>query len=262
MKGKVALITGASGGGIGTKIAEDLAFEGVKVYLNGRSRAQVEKVVDELSKKSDSIMPAIADITNPSEVAGVIRTIIENEGRLDILVNNAASSQPQYRVDELLPDIWDIEMNTILKGSYYCCREVVPQMISQLGGRIIFISSSAALRGTKGRSLSYVAAKAGLHGMTVQLALELAKYQITVNAIAPSQIDTPRIRLNGRKTAESLENYAQKFVPLKRVGKAEEVASLAVYLASDKSSYITGQIISVDGGTFLSKGTDANKNSG
>lgn len=254
-------MTGAGKGGIGTKIAEILAGTGVKVYLNGRNAAQTEKTSSELSQKFGFVAPAVADITDASQVAATVEKIISAEGRLDILVNNAAPNQKQYRVDKLPSEIWDIEVNTILKGSYYCCREAVPYMIERLCGRIIFISSSAAFRGTKGRSVSYAAAKAGLHGMTVQLALELAPYQITVNAIAPSQIDTPRIRQNGRRTDESLAKYARDVVPLGRVGTPNEVASLAVYLASDSASYITGQIISVDGGTFLSKGTETTNKS-
>ncbi|PYQ77462.1 MAG: short-chain dehydrogenase [Acidobacteria bacterium] len=139
----------------------------------------------------------------------------------------------------------------MLTGSFYCAKAVAPSMIRQGRGRIVFVSSCAALRGTWARAASYAAAKAGLFGLMRQIALELAAHGITANAVAPSLVDTPRIRRNNRRTDSSIAHYGRHVVPVGRPGQAVEVADTIVFLASPQASYVTGQVIVIDGGSML-----------
>ncbi|HYN08697.1 MAG TPA: SDR family NAD(P)-dependent oxidoreductase [Vicinamibacterales bacterium] len=247
---QVALITGAAGLGIGTTTAELLAASGATVVLNGLDPKGVERIANQV-RSSGAVDTAVADVAKPEAVAKMVEAVLAKHGRVDILINNAAHGAPNQRIDAVANETWDRDIAEILSGSFYCCRAVVPSMIAQRGGRIVFISSSAALRGSWGRGVSYVAAKAGLVGMTKRLALELGEHNVCVNAVAPSQIDTPRVRGGGRRTSESMMHYAEQCVPLGRVGLPADVADVVLFLVSPASRYITGQVINVDGGASL-----------
>jgi NAD(P)-dependent dehydrogenase (short-subunit alcohol dehydrogenase family) len=248
----VVLVTGAAGGGIGTEIVRTLA-EKYAIGVNGLQMDGILSVIKDCKLPDADSLALPGDISNADNVRAIVEALVKRFGRIDALVCNAAHGVQFCPTSELTDSAWHDDLNIILSGSFYCVREVIPHMAQRNFGRIIFISSSAALRGTWGRAVSYAAAKAGLHGMTRQLALELAAEGVTVNAVAPSQIDTPRIRRGGRKDDTWLAQYAAKAVPVGRVGKPIDVAELVKYLVSPQSSYVTGQVIEVDGGSSLAK---------
>jgi 3-oxoacyl-[acyl-carrier protein] reductase len=248
---KVALVTGAAGGGVGTATVHLLASQGCAVYVNGRSHESVDAICQSIRKAGGQAHPAVADITDSVAVAALFDRIWAQESAVDILVSNAAPSPQDKLLEEVLDSDWELSLSTILFGAFLCCRSVVGRMKQQNHGRIIFVSSSAASTGSWGRDVTYAAAKAGLHGLTKRLALELAAFRITVNCVSPSLIDTPRVRKDGRRNDQSLAAHAAQRVPLGRVGQPEDVAQLISFLSSDAGSYITGQIVTIDGGTSL-----------
>jgi 3-oxoacyl-[acyl-carrier protein] reductase len=257
LRGKVALITGAGGFGIGTETASQLAARGAKVYLNGTNRENLQLAARQIRDLGGKCDVAVADVSDAAAVKAMVADIVSREGSLDVLVNNAAPGGGMSRVDSLSDEQWNLDVGTVLSGSFYCTRAATPSMIEKRWGKIIFLSSSAAFVGARGRSVSYVAAKAGLHGMTRQLALELGPFNIHVNAIAPSQVLTPRVMKNGRRTKESILQYGRNSSPLGRPGLPTDVAQLVCFLASENSSYITGQVIRIDGGVSLASATTA-----
>lgn len=252
---RVALVTGAGGGGIGTAVAIRLAKSGLCVGLNGRREDRLQEVADVIHGFGGQTQVLVADVAVAAQMERATETLKDRFGSVDVLVHSAAPDSANEPVENLTDECWETDFKVIAGGAFHCCRAVVPQMKRRAWGRLVFLSSSAALRGTWGRGAQYAAAKAALHGLTVRLALELGEFQITVNCVAPSQIDTPRIRKGGRRTDASLQNYAKTSVPLGRIGTPEDVAALVCFLASEDSSYLTGQIITLDGGASLAART-------
>lgn len=248
---RTALITGAGGGGIGGAAAMELARTH-HVLLNGAERHK--EALDELTARirtaGGTAEPVVADVTDLS----ALRSALSGTGPVDAFVHNAAPSLPHRPVHELSAADWHGDLDPILGGALNILTLVVPGMIEQRRGRIVLVSSSAAFRGALGRSAAYAAAKAGLHGLTAQLALELGPHGITANAVAPSQVATPRIRRGGRRTEESLARHAAT-IPVRRVGEPADVASLITYLCGDGAAYLTGQVLRVDGGSSLASPT-------
>jgi 3-oxoacyl-[acyl-carrier protein] reductase len=240
---KVALVTGAARG-IGRAIAIDLAKEGANVIVNYRSRPdaaeEVVKVIKEMGRKVVSVK---ADVAKEHEVKSMVDQAIETFGGIDILVNNAAIHRGG-RVQKLPTEDWDLVMNSILRGTFNCCRYVVPLMVEKNWGRIVNLSSVAGVHGYPGDT-AYGSAKAGLIGFTKSLAKEIAKKGITANVVIPGYLQTDMTSVLF-DTAEKI-NYALQMIPLGRPGKPEEVAELVSFLAF-KGSYITGSVIRVDGG--------------
>lgn len=240
---KVALVTGAARG-IGRAIAVDLAKEGANVIVNYRSRPdaaeEVVKVIKEMGRKVVSVK---ADVAKEHEVKSMVDQAIETFGGIDILVNNAAIHRGG-RVQKLPTEDWDLVMNSILRGTFNCCRYVVPLMVEKNWGRIVNLSSVAGVHGYPGDT-AYGSAKAGLIGFTKSLAKEVAKKGITANVVIPGYLQTDMTSVLF-DTAEKI-NYALQMIPLGRPGKPEEVAELVSFLAF-KGSYITGSVIRVDGG--------------
>lgn len=251
VEGQVALVTGATGGGIGTTAARRLAAAGAAVGINGADPARVADEVRRLRADGLDAFEAVADVSSAPEVERMVARVAELRGPVGVLVNNAATDLPSRRVQDVTDAEWAREVGVILTGAFHCCRAVAPGMAARGGGRVICVSSSAADRGSWGRGAGYAAAKAGLHGLVRRLALEMAEHGVTVNAVSPSQIDTPRVRRGGRRTDASLAAYAREAVPLGRVGTPADVAELILFLASPAASYITGQVIRVDGGSSL-----------
>ena len=242
LNGKIALVTGASRG-IGREIALGLASEGATVIINyNGSREKAEetvKLIEENGGKAESYGCSVADF---NAVAEMIQHVITTYGKLDILVNNAGITRDGLMMKMSEEDFDDV-IATNLKGSFNCIRHVSRQMIKQKSGRIINISSVVGVAGNAGQ-VNYAASKAGIIGMTKSAARELAARGITVNAIAPGYIDTEMTQV----LSESVKEKVLEQIPLNRMGNASDIAEMTAFLASEKASYITGQVICVDGG--------------
>lgn len=242
LTGKIAIVTGASGG-IGKAVACALAAEGATVVCHyGSNQERAEAVVGLIQEHGGTAVCMQADVTDLPSVERMVGQVIERYERLDILVNNAGINR-----DELImtmdPQDWKAVIDTNLTGPFYCTRAVAPQMTFQKCGRIINMSSVAGDRGGRGQS-NYAASKGGLNAFTRAAAVELARKKITVNAVAPGVIETEMSQEVLRRARELVMDH----IPLKRLGQADEVARLVVFLASDDAAYITGQVFSIDGG--------------
>lgn len=244
------LVTGATGGGIGSALALRFAAEQASVLVNGRTAEAVSTFLARAAP-ARGLEPAPFDVRDPDAVASAFASC---DPLIDTVVCNAATDHSAAATSHYGSTQWADEIDTILTGAFYVCRAAIPGMVHLGFGRIVLVSSSAALRGTRGRGVGYAAAKAGLLGMTRQLALELGPSGITVNAVAPSQIDTPRIRRGGRKTDGSLHAHGLA-APVGRVGDVRDVVGLVRYLIDGGSGYLTGQVIGLDGGTSLATGS-------
>ena len=242
LTGKVTLVTGASRG-IGRQIALTLAGYGATVIVNyNGSAAKAEEVVNEITANggmAESMQCSVSDFEKSKEM---IDGIVKKYGRLDILVNNAGITKDNL-IMKMSEDDFDAVIATNLKGAFNCIKHVSRQMLKQRGGRIINISSVSGILGNVGQA-NYAASKAGVIGLTKTMARELGSRGITVNAIAPGFVDTEMTEV----LSEEIRENACKQIILGRFGKPEDIANAAVFLASDKADYITGQVISVDGG--------------
>lgn len=242
---KVALVTGGSRG-IGRAIAIALAEKGAKVAINyaGREDAANE-TVNIIQKNGGEAIAIKANVADYEEVEHMVKRVIETFGSLDILVNNAGITRDNL-ILRMKESDWDDVINTNLKGVFNCTKAVTRQMMKQRGGRIINISSVVGVAGNAGQA-NYVAAKAGVIGLTKTTAKELASRNITVNAIAPGFIETEMTDALG----DDLKQEMLKQIPLGSFGQPEDVANVVLFLASDASRYITGQTIHVDGGMVM-----------
>jgi 3-oxoacyl-[acyl-carrier protein] reductase len=240
---RVALVTGASRG-IGRAIAIDLAKEGANIVVNYRSSHDAaEEVVKMIKEMGREVISIKADVANDREVKSMVDQAMEKFGSIDILVNNAALHRGG-RVQTLSSEDWDLVINSALRGSFNCCKHIIPIMIEKGWGRIINISSYAGIHGYSGDT-AYGAAKAGLIGFTKSLAKEVAKKGITVNVVIPGYLQTD-MTLRLFPTEDKIK-YAIQMIPLGRPGYPEEIAELVSFLVF-KGSYITGADIRVDGG--------------
>ena len=242
---KVALVTGGSRG-IGRAIALDLAKNGASVAVNfAGSEAKANEVVDEIKANGGNAFAIKADVSNGDEVQQMIKEVISQFGQLDILVNNAGITR-----DNLLMRMkdaeWDDVINTNLKGVFLCTKGVTRQMMKQRSGRIINIASVVGVSGNAGQA-NYVAAKAGVIGLTKTTAKELASRNITVNAVAPGFITTDMTD----ELPEDVKAEMLKQIPLAKLGEPSDIANIVTFLASEKSKYITGQTMHVNGGMVM-----------
>jgi 3-oxoacyl-[acyl-carrier protein] reductase len=249
---KVALVTGG-GRGIGKGVCLELANYGARVVVNSYTNSG-EKVTNEINNNNGEAIFVKADVKDSQEVKSMVDTTIDKFGKIDILVNNAGIAKCTALIN-LNEEEWDNVIDTNLKGIYLCCKAVVKHMIDRKSGRIINVSSSAAYTGNGNVGTHYSASKGGIAAFTKTLARELGPYSITVNAIAPAYIETDMIASILADKNRILKDYTEedylKLFPLGRFGKPEDVGGAAVYLASDKAAWITGQTIHVNGGVLM-----------
>lgn len=241
---KTAIVTGA-GSGIGRAIALALAGDGATVMLSGRRKEPLESVQQEVTGLGGTAHLHLADVSDPVQAAGLVEAAKTTLGRIDILVNNAGRLYDTL----ILRMKWDVLDETLavnLKSMFYLSAAAGKVMLSQKSGAIVNITSVVALTGNAGQS-AYVAAKAGVVGLTKSLAQEFGSRAIRVNAVAPGFIETDMTAA----LPEALKGQYQARIPLRRFGSAEEVARTVLFLASDSAAYITGQVIAVDGGLSM-----------
>jgi NAD(P)-dependent dehydrogenase (short-subunit alcohol dehydrogenase family) len=246
LKGKVALVTGARRG-MGKSHALALASQGAKVAVTDIDLAECQAVVDEIKAKGGEAAAFKMDVSNAAEVDQVFTAAVAQFGRLDILVNNAGIYSSKMALD-LTEGDWDKTIDINLKGEFLCAQRAAREMAKNKWGRII--NSASVASGQVGVGIAggahYTASKGGILGMTETLAVEWAPLGINVSAIAPGAIDTPMVAA-AQMPKEAMDAMLQR-VPLKRIGRPEEVSAMVVFLASDESSYVTGATFYVDGG--------------
>jgi 3-oxoacyl-[acyl-carrier protein] reductase len=242
LSGRVALVTGASRG-IGRAIAQRLAAHGALVVAVARA-GNAQSVVDDIGAAGGKAEAASADVTDPGAAQRVVSDALERHGRVDILVNNAGITRDQLML-RMKRDDWDAVIATNLTGAFALTQAALKPMIKQRAGRIVCISSVVGQSGNAGQA-NYAASKAGLIGFAKAVALEVASRGITVNVVAPGMIETDMTRA---MTASAREEWASK-IPLGRLGTPDDVASAVCFLASDEASYITGHVLSVNGGMY------------
>ncbi len=243
---KIALVTGARRG-MGAADARALASQGAKVVITDMDEEECQPVVQEIIENGGEATCFRMDVSNASEVNEVFDKVIEKYGRLDILVNNAGIYTPKPFL-ELTEEEWDKTLDINLKGQFLCAQRAAKEMAKNKWGRIINIASIASGQVGVGvdASAHYTASKGGVTGMTETLAIELAPLGINVNVIGPGVIDTPMVSAD-QIPKEQMDAMLAR-LPIKRMGKPEEVAAMVVFLASDEASYVTGATFFVDGG--------------
>ena len=246
LKGKVVIITGARQG-MGKADALLFAKNGAKVTVADISQEECQLVVEEIEKSGGEGLAGRCDVTNEKEVEEMVKKTVDKFGKVDILVNNAGICQFKPFL-EMTEEEWKKTLDINLKGYFLCAREAAKEMIKHKSGAIVNIAS--VVMGQMGMGMAglahYSASKGGIAALTKTLALELASYNIRVNAIAPGAIDTP-MAASAKADQKTLEQTLA-VIPLHRMGKPEEIASTVLFLTSDASSYITGSIVVVDGG--------------
>ncbi len=241
LEGKVAVVTGGSRG-IGRAIALGLSAQGAKVAICARNLEAAQKVVAEIEATGAEGIAVAADISRESEAEGLIQAGVKRFGRLDILVNNAGITRDGLLI-RMKEEDWDAVLDVNLKGAFFTTRAALRPMLRAQSGRIVNISSVAGTMGIPGQA-NYSAAKAGLNGFTKAVAKEVASRSITVNAVAPGFIET---EMTAVLSEDRKRTYLSQ-IPMGRFGGSEEVAALVSFLVSEAASYITGQVITIDGG--------------
>lgn len=242
LAGKTALVTGASRG-IGRAIAKELARQGARVIVNyNGSKEQAEQTAEEIRAEGGQAESYCCNVTEKEAVKEMIQQIVSQYGRLDILVNNAGITRDNLLL-KMKEEEWEEVLNTNLKGVFHTSKHGAKQMLKQRSGSIVNISSVSGILGNPGQT-NYAASKAGVIGFTKSLARELASREIRVNAVAPGFIETEMTA----KLSEAAVEAGKAQIPFGRFGKAQEVAQAVCFLASEEASYITGQVLKVDGG--------------
>jgi 3-oxoacyl-[acyl-carrier protein] reductase len=244
LSGRVAFVTGASQG-IGRACALKLATAGATLAAAARNQDKLNELVNEITTAGGQAAAFALDVTDEEQIKSAIKAAIAQFGKIDILVNNAGITRDQLVMRMKRAD-WDVVLQTNLTSAYLCIQQVTSSMLKQRWGRIINITSVFGQMGQAGQA-NYAASKAGLIGLTMAVARELGSRNITCNAVAPGFIETPMTDVLGDEFKQS----AAKQIPLGRVGSPADVASAVAFLASDEASYITGHVLSMNGGMLM-----------
>jgi len=244
LKDKIALVTGASQG-IGRETAVALAEAGAKVAVAARNEEKLAALVKDITAAGGAAFAVKMDVAEAEQIKAGFKAVLERFGRLDILVNNAAITRDGLAL-RMKQEDWDAVIRTNLTGAHLCIQQAMSTMMRARAGRIINITSVVAQTGNAGQA-NYVAAKAGLIGLTKAIAMEIASRNITVNAVAPGFIETPMTDVLSAEVKENLKTR----IPLGRMGCPRDVAAAIVFLASDEAGYITGHVLDVNGGMYL-----------
>lgn len=252
LEGRVGLVTG-SAQGMGLAIATALADEGAKVVIADIQEETIEKSVKELKSKGVEALGVKIDVTDKASVTEGIKKVVDEWGQLDILVNNAGGAlHTPHILGEIEEKHWDLVVNVNLKGAFFCCQEAIPVMAKQEKGAIVNISALAAHYRASLAGVQYTAAKAGVEGLTRQLAYDWGPEGIRVNAVAPTVTMTgDRVRGLWEGKGEEEQKKILSNIPLRRLSEPSEIAAAVVFLASDESSYVTGVTLDVVGGRYL-----------
>jgi 3-oxoacyl-[acyl-carrier protein] reductase len=242
--GRVAFVTGASQG-IGRTCALRLAQEGAAVAAAARNQEKLNELVGEISSAGGKAASFAVDVADEEQIKSAVKSAVAQFGKIDILVNNAGITRDQL-VMRMKRSEWDAVVQTNLTSAYLCIQQVIPSMLKQRWGRIVNVTSVFGQMGQAGQA-NYAASKAGLIGLTMAIAREVGSRNITCNAVAPGFIETAMTA----GLSEEFKQNAVKQIPLGRVGTPEDVASAVAFLASDQASYITGHVLSVNGGMLM-----------
>ncbi len=245
LQGKIAIVTGATRG-IGREIALTLAKNGASLIITGNQEKLLRELAQEIEKLNQKCLVQTGDISDPSTSKKFVSNAIDSFGKIDILVNNAGINT-RIPTLELQPEEWQKVINTNLNGTFYCCSAVLPYMIKQQSGKIINVSSTTAKTPHRNASPSYGASKAGINYLTQHLALEMAKYNICVNAVCPGPIETDM----SKQWSDEYRKQVLSKIPLGRIGESKDVADAVLFLASNMSDFITGESININGGTYM-----------
>ncbi len=244
---RVAIVTGG-GTGIGRNVALEFAKAGADVAICSRNRANLEKTAEEIESLGRRSLAVPTDVSVVEQVRNMVKKAVDKFGRIDILVNNSGTSRRALIVD-MTEDDWDDVLATNLKGAFLCTQAVVRYMMEQKYGKIINISSLSGIRNTHLACANYNASKAGIIQLTRDTAAELGPYGINTNCIAPGAVETPAIERT--RTPEQVQEWKEgvrKVTPMGRIGNTQDIANLALFLASDDSSFMCGETVVMDGG--------------
>ncbi|WP_243318130.1 3-oxoacyl-[acyl-carrier-protein] reductase [Geothrix paludis] len=244
LQGKVALVTGASQG-IGEAIAKRLAAQGATVVCAARTLRKLQEVADAITAAGGKADVVVADLSDGTSVRAAVATTVERHGAIHILVNNAGITRDKLLI-QMKEEDWDAVIDTNLKGAWTAIQAATKPMMKQRWGRIINIASVVGQMGNPGQA-NYVAAKAGLIGLTKSVARELASRNVTANAVTPGYIETAMTA----GLPDEVKAEFTKQIPLGRMGTADDIAASVAFLASDEAGYITGQVLSVNGGMLM-----------
>ena len=244
LAGKVALVTGAAQG-IGRAIALLLAQNGADIVVSDINLEKAEETVKEIRAIGPKAMAVKVDVSNLSDVERMVEDIIEKLAKIDILVNNAGITRDKL-ILRMTEEDWDAVLGVNLKGTFNCTKTVIRHMAKQRSGKIVNIASVVGEMGNAGQA-NYSASKAGVIGLTKTIAREYAQRGINVNAIAPGYIETPMTDALPEKAKDELK----KLIPMERLGKPEDVAEAVLFLVCEESSYMTGQVLNVNGGIYM-----------